>query len=133
MKGLTQRQAGRREKFRGERGLTLVESLVAITVVVVVVAAFSVALSTGALGVRENDREAAAQNLAQAQLEYTKGYPYSPGASTYPTVNATDGYSITVSVGPVATPGDINIQKVTANISRDGQVLLSVADYKVKR
>ncbi|MBA7708081.1 hypothetical protein ES703_116968 [subsurface metagenome] len=72
------------------------------------------------------------QSLARTQMEYIKGYPYDSGATTYPTVNTTDNYSISVAVS--ATPdADANIQKVTANISRDGQLLLTIEDYKVNR
>ncbi len=120
-------------KLRGdERGLTLVESLITVAVVGIVLAAFVVALSTGALAVRESDQEVTVQSLARTQMEYTKGYPYDSGATTYPTVNAPADYSISVAVTTVPAT-DSNIQKVTANISRDGQVLLTVEDYKVNR
>lgn len=122
------------EALKGEEGLTLVETLVTIAIVGVALVAFAVALSAGSLAVSENDRQVAAQSLAQTQMEYTKGYPYDPAATTYPTVNATGGYSISVAVGPVSDPdADENIQKVTANVSRDGQLLLTVGGYKVKR
>ncbi len=123
---------GKLKVFKNEKGLTLVESLVTVAIVGVVVGAFAVALSTGSLAVRESDQEVTAQGLAQTQMEYTKGYPYDPDATTYPTVNATDNYSISVAVAPVPET-DNNIQKVTATISRDGQVLLTVEDYKVNR
>ena len=120
--------------FKDDKGLTLVESLVTIAITGVVLVAFGVALSTGTLAVSESDQEVTAQSLAQTQMEYIKGYPYDPGATTYPSVNATDGYSISVAVTPTSDPdADSNIQKVTANISRDGEVLLTVEDYKVNR
>ena len=120
------------ELSKDERGLTLVESLITVAIVGVALAAFGVALSTGALAVSENDQDVTAQSLARTQMEYTKGYPYDPYATTYPTANTTGNYIITVAVTPVPDT-DENIQKVTANISRDGQVLLTVEDYKVNR
>ncbi len=115
-----------------EEGMTLVELLVALGIVGVVLVAFAYALSTGAIAVAESDQEVTLQSLARSQMEYIKGYPFDSGATTYPTVNATDNYSISVAVS--ATPdADANIQKVTANISRDGQVLLTLEDYKVNR
>ena len=118
--------------FRDEEGLTLVESLIAVAIVGVALVAFAVALSTGSIAVWESDQEVTVQSLARTQMEYIKGYPYDPDATTYPTVNATDNYSISVAVTSVPDT-DTNIQKVTANISRDGQVLLTVEDYKVNR
>jgi type II secretory pathway pseudopilin PulG len=110
----------------------LVECLITVAIVAVSVTAFAVALSTGSLAVGKNDERTTAQILARAQMEYTKGYTYDPDAATYPTVNATEGYSIAVSVATVPDTDD-NIQKVTANISRGDQVLLSVSEYKVNR
>ena len=115
-----------------ERGVALVESLVAVAILGATVVTFVAALSTGSIAVRECDQEVTVQSLARTQLEYTKGYPYDPDATTYPTVNATDNYSISVGVSSVPDT-DANIQKVTANISRDGQLILTVADYKVDR
>ncbi len=119
--------------LQDERGLTLVESLVTIAIVAVALVAFAAALSTGSLAVRENDQEVTAQSLARSQMEYIKGYPYDPGATTYPTVSTTDNYSISVVVAPVPDTNSPDIQKVTATISRDGQILLAIEDYKVNR
>ena len=80
----------------------------------------------------ESDQEVTVQSLARTQMEYIKGLPYDSGATTYPTVNATDNYNISVAVASIPDT-DTNIQKVTANISRDGQVLLTIEDYKVNR
>ncbi len=118
--------------FKDERGLTLVESLVTIAIVGVVLATFAVALSTGSMAVSESDQEVTVQSLARNQMEYTKGYPYDSAATTYPTVNTVENYSISVAVAQVPGTGS-NIQKVTANISRAGQALLTVEDYKVNR
>jgi len=123
---------GKPELLQEEKGLTMVESLVTIAIVGVAVVAFAIALSTGSLAVNESDQEVMVQSLARTQLEYIKGYPYDPGASTYPTVNTTDNYSISVAVTSIPDT-DANIQKITANISREGQVILTVEDYKVNR
>jgi len=118
--------------MKNEKGLTLVECLITVALVGTAVTAFAVALSTGSLAVGQNDKQTTAQILARAQLEYAKGCTYNATATTYPTVNATSGYSIAVAVTAVPDT-DNNIQKVTANISRGDQVLLSVSEYKVNR
>lgn len=131
---LTGTWLGKFEVTDGEKGLSLVETLVTIAIIGVVCVAFAVALSTGSLAVSESDQEVTAQSLAQTQMEYIKGYSYTPGATTYPTVNTTDNYSISVAVTSANnTNNDPNIQKVTATILRGGQTLLTVEDYKVNR
>jgi type II secretory pathway pseudopilin PulG len=117
---------------REQRGLGLVETLVAIALLGTSVVAFVTALSSGSIAAGEQERETIAQSLAQTQVEYTKSYPYNPAATTYPTVTAPAGYAVSVGVGSV--PGtDINIQKITVTIRWDGLSILTVADYKVNR
>jgi type II secretory pathway pseudopilin PulG len=117
---------------RGETGVTLVESLVAIALLGGVVLTLVLTMSGGALAVRENDRQVTAQGLARTQLEYVKSYPYDAGATTYPTVSAPGGYGITVGVSAVPG-GDNDIQKITATITHDGAVILTAEEYKVNR
>ena len=120
-----------RATAQGQRGLGLVETLVAVAILGTSVVAFISGLSAGSLAVREQDRIAVTQGLAQTQLEYTKSYAYNPGAVTYPAVAAPPGYSIAVSVS--AVPGtDTNIQKITVTVSREGAAL-TVEGYKVNR
>lgn len=115
-----------------ERGLGLVESLVAVAISGVAVVALVLALSSGTIAVREAEHEVVAQSLAQTQLEYVKSYPYNGAATTYPTVGTPEGYAISVEVAPI--PGtDTNLQKITTTISRNGEDILIVEDYKVNR
>ncbi len=118
--------------IRDERGLALVESLIAVAILGTTVVTFAVALATGSLAVNENDQEVVAQSLARTQLEYTKSYTYDPGATTYPAVPAPAGYTISVAVASI-TGTNSNIQKITANISREGKQVMTIQDYKVNR
>ena len=123
-----------------ERGLGLVESIVAVAIVGTAVVSFVVAMSSGTIAVREGEEEMVAQGLAQTQLEYVKGYSYDSEAITYPTVdelegyNIPEGYNISVKVDYVSdTDNDTDIQEITVTISRDGEDILAVEDYKVNR
>jgi Tfp pilus assembly protein PilV len=119
-------------KARDQKGLGLVETLVAVAILGTSVVAFTAGLAAGSISVREQDRIAVSQELAQTQLEYTKSYTYSAAALTYPAVAAPPGYSIAVSVS--AVPGaDTDIQKITVTVSREGSDVLAVAGYKVNR
>ena len=126
------RPAQVRTLSQGQNGLGLVETLVAVALLGTSVVAFVVALSAGSIAVGEQDKETVAQSLAQTQVEYTKNYPFNPGASTYPTIAKPAGY--TISVGVSSVPGtDVNIQKITVTILRDSVNVLMVSDYKVNR
>jgi type II secretory pathway pseudopilin PulG len=117
---------------QGQMGLGLVETLVAVAILGTSVAAFISGLSAGSIAVREQDRIASTQGMAQTQLEYTKSYAFVPGAVTYPAVAAPPGYSI--SIGVSAVPGaDANMQKITVTVSREGATTVTVEGYKVNR
>jgi type II secretory pathway pseudopilin PulG len=118
-----------RTKAQDQKGLGLVETLVAVAILGTSVIAFATGLSAGSISVREQDEISVTQGLAQTQLEYTKSYPYNQGAVTYPAVAAPPGYSL--SIGVSAVPGtDTNIQKITVTVSREGRDVLAVEGYK---
>jgi Tfp pilus assembly protein PilV len=115
-----------------QKGIGLVEALIAVAILGTAVIAFVVSLSVGSLASNELNKETNAQGLAQAQMEYTKSYPYNPEATTYPVLTPPATYSVTVNVSPV--PGaDMNIQKIAVTVSKDGVILLTVYGYKVNR
>lgn len=122
--------AGVKNRAQGQKGLGLVETLVAVAILGTSVVAFVTALSAGSIAVGKQDEAVVAQSLVQTQLEYTKSYAYDPEATTYPTVDTPEGY--TISVGVTSVP-DTDIQKITVTISRDSENIITVADYKVNR
>ncbi len=118
--------------FRGQRGIGLVETLVAVAILGTAVVAFATGLSAGSIAVGEHDDEAIAQGLAQSQLEYTKSCIYSPGATTYPLMAAPEGFGVSVGVSAVPDTDD-DIQKITVTVNRGGEEIMQVQDYKVNR
>jgi len=126
--------AGLRVRAQDERGLGLIESMVAVAVLGTAVVAFVTALSTGSTAVRLSEYETIAQRLAQAELENIKSYTYNPEATTYSTddVDTPEGYSISVAVSSIPDT-DTDIQKVTATVSLAGEDILTVESYKVNR
>ena len=112
--------------------MSLVEGLVSIGILGGVVLVMIFGMSGGALAVKENGQETTVQNLARTQMEYIKSYPYNPSATTYPTIAVPPEYSIVVTVTSVPDT-NTNIQKVTANISRNSKLLMTVSDYKGNR
>lgn len=118
--------------IRRESGVTLVEALIAVAVLGGGVLTMVLAMSGGAMAVRENDCQATAQSLARSQLEYVKNYTYNATATTYPVISTPADYSIYVGVSAVPG-GDADIQKITANITEGGTLIMTVEDYKVNR
>jgi len=123
------RWASRILKARSESGVSLVEALVAIAILGGGVLTMVLSISGGALAVQQNDHEVIAQNLARTQMEYIKNASY---ATTYSTVSAPAGYGISVGVSSVPG-GNANIQKITANITLNNAVIMTIVDYKVNR
>jgi type II secretory pathway pseudopilin PulG len=126
------RAARIRNRTRDQTGLSLVETLVAVAILGTSVVAFLVALSAGSIAVGKQDEEVVAQGLVQTQLEYTKSYTYDPEATTYPTVDAPEGYAISVDVDSIPDTGN-DMQKITVTISRESENLITVEGYKVNR
>ncbi len=117
---------------RGQQGLGLVETLVAVAILGTSVAAFVAGLSAGTIAVNEHDGEAIARGLAQSQLEYAKSYGFDPGAATYPLLPGPEGYSVAVGVS-AAPGGDANLQKITVTVTRTGDPVITLEGYKVNR
>jgi len=125
-----------------ERGVSLVEVLVAVAILAIVLSGFLAALSTGALGVGVVRERVAAENLARSQLEYTKNYTYTYGATSYPPIASSAGGSITIGVSYwfsstqefTSNPDhDSGIQWITVTISHKGEPVFAIENYKVDR
>jgi Tfp pilus assembly protein PilV len=116
---------------KSQKGFGLAETLVAVAILGTSVVAFVVALSTGLLSVSEHEQETIAQRLALNQMEYTKSLAFSE-AGAYPLVATPDGYTITLDMSSVPD-ADINMQKLTATVLRDGSDIFEVSWYKVNR
>lgn len=117
---------------RGEQGVTLIEAAIAVLLLGGVVLTMVLSLSGGAMAVNVNDTEVTAQGIARTQMEYVKAYPYDADAVTYPIVTAPAKYDITVTVAAVPDT-NTDIQKVTVDVARGGNTILTVEDYKVNR
>ena len=122
-----------------ERGLGVVESLVAVAILGIGVTGAVIALATGAMTVDTVDQEATLQSLAISQLAYTKSCPYNTTmytiVDTAPNpVPIPSGYSITVGILPVTGGDPIRIQMIRVTVSRtDSDSTLVVEDFKVNR
>lgn len=118
--------------WRGEAGVGLVEVLVATTLLALTLVTFLSALSAASIGVGTTEERVTAETLARSQLEYTKSLPYQPPPAMYATVTPPAGFSVSASASGIAE-GDNAVELITVTVSRGGNVLLTIEDYKVDR
>lgn len=126
-----------------EAGFSLVEELVALSIVVVGVAFVLSAVGTASFGLRATDEHVFAENLARSQVERVQDAPYSanPTAVPYPTVIPPAGYAVSLGVeywtapnGPfTSTVRNDGLQRITVTVTHAGQSVLSLAAFKVNR
>ena len=123
----------------GEQGMTLIETLVALGIIAAVAVVFLIGMTTSSKAVMVSQESVAAESLAKSQMEDTKAQTYVGGAATYPKITvsqdlASQGYDIVIAAAPA--PGyatNDGIQKITVTITRNGDLALTVVDYKVNR
>lgn len=119
--------------MRSERGVGLVETLVAVAVLGLALTVLVVGVSTGSLGVATTEERVTAENLARSQLEYTKSLEYVTAPGAYPIVTpAAADYSLSVQTASIPD-ADSDIEKVTVTVARGGETLMVVEGFKVDR
>jgi type II secretory pathway pseudopilin PulG len=122
----------RRSWFRSEGGFGLVDTLVGLAILATAAVAFLGALGTGSQAAGDLEVDATAQRLMRTQLEYVKGYPYDVDATSYPAVDAPDGYAVTADVSSVAG-ADQHLQKIIVTVTYNGETQYVAEGFKQNR
>jgi len=117
--------------FQGQRGISLIETLVAVLILGFIGVAFLAALTTTTKSIDLYEQRFTASALAQSQIEILKAAPYDYTLSYDETVSAPTslprGYDILISAVPQE---DGNKQEITVKVSRDGHHLLELTTIK---
>ena len=144
-----------------QRGIGMLETLLALGVLGFVGLAFMTALSVSFKSTEITDEQVTAENLARTQLEYIRDQDYCvPPTTPYIITDPEDvgcvdynvppgiipitlpsGYTITLEIadfcdgqGPVGGCYSVQeIQKLTARVFRDGKLVTKVEDLKTNR
>ncbi len=143
---------------RNEKGVSLIEVIIAVAILAIIAVAFLSGLATASKATFIADERATAESLARSQMEYVKNQPYDTapggGEATYDKINAVDipdGYTICsvnragntvedVIYGvpwdsqnnqPVAS--DAGLQRIKLIIKHHDKEIITVEDYKVDR
>ena len=133
-----------------QAGFTLLETLTALALLAILGVVFYSSIATSSITMANAEEKVEIDNLARAQLEYTKNCDYieyiygSPDTPPdYVTLDdldpsdpyaiaLPDGYSIDIAAVALHVP-DAGVQQITVNVSRDGESLLVIEGYKVDR
>lgn len=146
---------------RNQRGLTMVETVVAVALLSVIGVAFLSAMTTSTNATGLVEKKVDIDQLARSQLEYIKGLDYLPvwdpsgpvpEPANYYKKTPADIYQDIETAGQITLPADYtivvsdpvsvddtggspnpDIQKITVTIMKDGNNLLVVEGYKVNR
>ena len=115
----------------GERGLALLEALIATAIVGTTLVA-TVMGQVGGSTSTEANLDVTTSTIARAQLESVYKAEYIPHPATYPSVPVANTYAVTART--VAIEGaDPNIEKVIVTVSKDGQVDLVMETFKTRK
>ncbi len=119
--------------FKSQKGISLIETIVAVCILAIIGVAFLSALATTSTARATNEERSAAKILAEGIIEYIKtdnyANSYNPPSSLF---DDFPGYTIPIPIHPENLRNG-NLQKITITVSHKGHEVLTLESYKVDR
>ena len=139
----------------GQKGLTLIEVLIAIAILALIAVPFLTALSTSSRGIIIADERTTAESIVRSEMEYIKNCDYHFTGFSYEIPATPDnpppwdesrtaldshyaGYSVNVTGVPIDPDTgdphtDLHIQNITVKVYHGAKLVLTTSTYKVAR
>ncbi len=129
----------------GQKGLTLIEVLIAIAILGMIAVPFLTALSTSSRGLIIADERTAAESIVRTEMEYVKNSPYNPTGFSYnisttpdnppswDSSHALDSHYAGYSVNVTGVPINLYIQNITVKVYHGAKLVLTTSTYKAAR
>jgi len=127
------------QKGKGERGLTLVEVLLALSILAAVSTTFLLGTTTSSRAVMINKEHIIAESMAKSQMEYVKRQNYRVDLQydkiTLSQEEIDAGYDVDILAEYMnprgdSTHNDDSLQKITITVIRKGEAELALEGYK---
>ena len=114
---------------KSQGGFVLIEMLIATVLLGVVVLVFLSTLATGSKAVDVVDTRIELDRLAQSQMEFTLSQPFLLAPTSYPSIAAPPGYTVTAAAELLPGAGS-DIQRVVVSVYRDGEPRRTLEAFK---
>jgi len=130
---------------RNDKGVLILETLVALAVLGLIAVAFLGALSTSTKAIIISDEQSTAESLARSQIDFAQSQTYikfsTPGHGEYQLVIVPQSYALSMTTTPVNAATiqplpagqDSGIQLLAVTIQRNARTVLTIQDFKVNR
>lgn len=117
-----------------QKGMTLIETIVAVAIIGAVCVVFLSGLAVSSKGTFKIDEQATAESVARSQMEWVQGLRYEDNTTQYSPANLDafndyEGYTANITAEPLHSPED-GIQKITITIVHNGNSVMSIEGYK---
>ena len=112
-------------------GALLLETLIAVTVMISVASAAMVGLSATQRTRTNLENQAMAENILRNQMEYIFAFPYQTTSAQYQAITVPSGYQVSnVQTVEELVAGNSDLQKITVTVSHNGSELLVLETYR---
>lgn len=122
---------------RSQRGVTFIETVVALAILSAIVVSLLSGLATTSKATIITNEQSTAESLARSQLEWVKNTEYIYEATEYtpatlPSGEDYDNYSAVITAEPLNSP-DNGIQKIIVTVKHGDKEVIKMEGYKVDR
>ena len=127
-------RSGIRSFFSGQRGISLLETVVAVAILAAIAVTILNGMNTAIRSTAVADEHTTAESLAQSQMEWVKKIAYSEEATQYTPASLPSGsdfqnYSVTITAQPLDFP-DAGLQKITVMVKYGSETAFILEGYK---